>query len=339
MRGRTGRPLSLLQARCAMLGRALPPTSALAPLHRRRPPSCWAAPVDHCRFRRPAAPCRTGPSPTTSTSPSSCCTVGARPRAGLCMPTVVAFAGSLRHAGQGSTDYHALVSLPCRHPAGSARHRWQATATPGQWRGEAVASRQGGCMGMFHVSPCPCGTLMGWPSRAGSAGRPISAPLHLQAAPRPGGTCPRPAARTHLPQGPTARVASTSFKLVPAALGGTCPRLAARFYLPPGATARVASPLIKPASAGRGRIPLPRAGRQRKGSAPPTATRPYGLRPASICHKALRPARRQHPSARVASPSSSRCSRRRGFYPGYRPASSGRAGPQRHVTSSPERLA
>ena len=206
MRGRTGRPLSLLQARCAMLGRALPPTSALAPgpLHRRRPPSCWAAPVDHCRFRRPAAPCRTGPSPTTSTPPSSCCTVGTRPRAGLCMPTAVAFAGSLRHAGQGSTDYHALVSLPCRHPAGSARHRWQATATPGQWRGEAVASRQGGCMGMFHVSPCPCGTLMGWPSRAGSAGRPISAPLHLQAAPRPGGTCPRPAARTHLPQGPTA---------------------------------------------------------------------------------------------------------------------------------------
>jgi len=41
-------------------------------------------------------------------------------------------------------------------------------------------------------------------------------------------------------------VASTSFKLVPAALGGTCPRLAARIYLPPGATARVASPLITP---------------------------------------------------------------------------------------------
>ena len=33
---------------------------------------------------------------------------------------------------------------------------------------------------------CPCGTTMGWPSRSGPAGRPVSAPLRMRAAPRPG---------------------------------------------------------------------------------------------------------------------------------------------------------
>ena len=148
------------------------------------------------------------------------------------------------------------------------------------------------------LTPTPKGRSLctSWPSRAGSAGRPISAPLHLQAAPRPGGTCPRPAARTHLPQGPTARVASTSFKLVPAALGGTCPRLAARFYLPPGATARVASPLIKPASAAPGDVPPARG-------PPPSATGRYGPCGATLIEPVLTtPGTRPRLAARLYRP-------------------------------------
>jgi hypothetical protein len=116
---------------------------------------------------------------------------------------------------------------------------------------------------------------MGWPSRSGPAGRPISAPLRSQAAPRPGGTCSRPAARFHLPPGATARVASSLIKLVSAAPGGTCPRPAARLLLPPGATARVASSLIEPVPAAPG------------GTCPPArgpllpATEHYGPRGAS----------------------------------------------------------
>ena len=123
---------------------------------------------------------------------------------------------------------------------------------------------------------------MGCPSRSGPAGRPISAPLRSQAAPRPGGTCSRPAARFHLPPGATARVASSLIKLVSAAPGGTCPRPAARLLLPPGATARVASSLIEPVPAAPG------------GTCPPArgpllpATGRYGPRGASALQAGAR---------------------------------------------------
>ena len=156
---------------------------------------------------------------------------------------------------------------------------------------------------------------MGWPSRSGPAGRPISAPLRSQAAPRPGGTCPRPTARLHLPPGATARVATSLIKPVPAAPGGTCPparcppppatgrygprgdfthqagaritrgnvfpRLAARCYPPPSTTARVASSLFKPVPAS------------------PGGTSPPGSRPASTRYRALRLAWRLHSSSRA----------------------------------------
>ena len=141
------------------------------------------------------------------------------------------------------------AGLARRGPAGPARRqpvaeeRGQGTTVPA-----GLICRTVHCSG----SSCPCGTIMGWPSRSGPAGRPISAPLRSQAAPRPGGTCSRPAARFHLPPGATARVASSLIKLVSAAPGGTCPRPAARLLLPPGATARVASSLIEPVPAAPG---------------------------------------------------------------------------------------
>ena len=47
---------------------------------------------------------------------------------------------------------------------------------------------------------CPCGTTMGWPSRSGPAGRPVSAPLRMRAAPRPGDMPPARGPRLFAPR-------------------------------------------------------------------------------------------------------------------------------------------
>ena len=122
-------------------------------------------------------------------------------------------------------------------------------------------------------SPCTS-----WPSRSGPAGRPISAPLRSQAAPRPGGTCSRPAARFHLPPGATARVATSLIKPVSAAPGGTCPPDRGP---PLPATEHYGS---------RGVFTLQAGARIAWGNVSP------GSRPASTRYRALQPAWRLHSS-------------------------------------------
>ena len=122
---------------------------------------------------------------------------------------------------------------------------------------------------------------MGWPSRSGPAGRPISAPLRSQAAPRPGGTCPRPAARLHLLPGATARVSSSLIKPVPAAPGGTCP--------PGSRPASTCNRALQPAW----RLRSTSRARSTWGDVLP------GSRPAPTCHRALRLAWSLHPSKLV----------------------------------------
>ena len=158
-RSRACRSLSLLRARCAMLCRAPATPLALAPLLRRciasvrpRAGRCFstaapaAGPLRHAGpgaadypRPRPAASkapalvlgcvCRLlslllaccalpGRAPPT-TPPSSRCTKGTRPRAGLRLSTAVALAGSLHHAGQGSADYPGDMT-PARGPPLSA---------------------------------------------------------------------------------------------------------------------------------------------------------------------------------------------------------------------------
>jgi len=117
---------------------------------------------------------------------------------------------------------------------------------------------------------------MGWPSRSGPAGRPISAPLRSQAAPRSGGTCPRPAARLLPPPGASARVASSLIKPVPAAPGGD---------VPPGSRpASTCNRALRPAWRLHSSSRCP----QHLGGRAP------GSRPAPTCHRALRLAWRLH---------------------------------------------
>ena len=125
------------------------------------------------------------------------------------------------------------------------------------------------------VSPCPCGTLMGWSSRAGPTGRPISAPLYLQAAPRPGGDVPPsrgphpPATRPYGPRGVNILQAGARGARgdVPSARGPLLP--ATGRYGPRGVSSH-------------------QAGVRSAGGCAP------GARPASIGHRSLRPVWR-HP--------------------------------------------